>query len=179
MTAVDLLSIGLALPLVVSLTLTGWSALWAGALEGPLPARWHGVLLAAQAIVAAALVVWPAAAALLAAAALYALLAGGAAVLLARRGAVPCGCWGGGGRLSRRLVAADAALALTATVAALALEAGARGAGEGLAVLGALVAAVVCGALVVPEGLYALRGARERAEPFRGWVKGFPELIAR
>jgi hypothetical protein len=176
--ALDVGAVVLSAPLVVSLTLTGWSALWSGLLDGPLRSPFHALLLAAQAgAVLALLAPTPRSIGFVAGGALYLAMGLGAAILLLRRGEVPCGCWGRTGHLlGWRLVIFNVVMGLVSV--ALTASSAARGMSlaDSMHVLLVIVALTLTGGVLVPEGRYALRGVTTRADKSRRWFEDFPDL---
>jgi len=179
----DVVALVLATPLIASVELNAWQRFWTGRTETPLPEAGHTILMVIQVAVAASLVLgfMPLRVTFLAAALLYGGLAGGAAFIRMRRGpGLACGCWGPWSTsLGLRLVALDAALALMAgyfsrDYRALPLL-------GGLVWLISIVGLILLALIVVPDGLYAYRGLRQRNDAnnnFR-WLRGFPELGTR
>ena len=109
----------------------------------------------------------------------YLTLAIGVVVFRLRRGALPCGCWGGGSHsvLGWRLAAVDLALASAVMGVALRVDATMppfvdRVTSAALAVLLALLLGVI-----IPAFRSLDRRARFMADPYRAWAKGFPDLI--
>lgn len=176
MSSGDIAAIVLAAPLCASVVTSGWSLLWNPAVESPLPPAVHRLLLLTElGVVIALLFPVGSKAQFGAAAVLYLMLAAGSGALLARRGAVPCGCWGRSGQvLSWRLVAANAVLALVA----ISQLPGRRtiSVGGGVLVTVSLFALCFVFAVILPDMRYALAGARRRADGERRWFSRFPDL---
>lgn len=172
------LAVVLSTPLLSSVILNAWAAIWHPSSPGPLSRRQHRALLGAEAAVTLALLFQLGGlAAYVAAAALYLSLGIGAAVLLHQRGAVPCGCWGGGrGRLSRRLVGFDLALAGLATLAALLQDGAEADPALSGAILASLGLLIFVAAVAVPDLRHAWRGVRPRALQEYRWYHNFPDL---
>lgn len=171
------LATALTAPLVVSLTLNAWQAVWDKEVSGPLSRRNHATLMALQAAVVLLLLVGPVAreTAFYVVSGLYASLAIGALILRVRRGAVPCGCWGKSSRpISPFLIVSNLALASAAFAAARAE--GSWGAVEGMAALMCSLALAVTATVILPDALYVRRGLVQRASRFVEWLRDYPSL---
>jgi hypothetical protein len=165
-----------AVPLILSLLLTLWSASWSGRLTGPISHRLHAALLVAQGAVllALALALMPGLVFTIIGV-LYLAMAGGTAVLKLRLGAVPCGCWGAQqGSLSWELVTLDLLLAGVAFWGA-ALPRAWSGL-ESAFIFLVLTLSCTTIALLIPEWRFTRRGMSVRADRYRDWVRGYPEL---
>lgn len=165
-----------AVPLLVSLLLTLWSASWSGKLAGPISHRLHATLLVAQGAVllALALALMPGFV-LAITGVLYLAMAGGTAVLKLRLGAVPCGCWGAQqGSLSWKLVMLDLLLAAVAFWGATLPRAWSGLESAFIFLVLSLSCATI--ALLLPEWRFTRHGMSARADRYRDWVRGYPEL---
>lgn len=172
----DLLACLVAIPLMASLSLNIWSAAWEDTLEGPLSNRFHLALMFTQGVLVAFLAsAFLPSIALLLVAVLYGGMAVGGVALKRRLGDASCGCWGAhGGRLSWRLISFNVACAVVAG-----LGAGASrqwNTGESALAFLALWLIVSTAVLMIPEWRYAYRGMSIRADRYRDWVRGYPEL---
>jgi hypothetical protein len=174
----DIFACILALPLLASLSLTLWPVAWGERSESPLSGPAHAALMTAQAAVVVVLAVATGSViAFWAAAGLYLAMATGSAVLRIRLGSVSCGCWGErGGHLSWRLVGTNLLFAGASLFAAVDSLHRSWSVAESLAVFLGLAAATVTLGLVLPEWRFAYRGIAMRADRYRDWVRGFPEL---
>lgn len=169
--------LALAVPLLVSVVLYGWSALWNGPGSGPLPTAVHLVLVMVQACLALLLFFAPVLAVVTLATILYGALGVGAALLLLTSGRVRCGCWGSSSAtLTWSLVAFD--LLLAGVGWALVANGGSAGLPweTSAALVLATASATLFGGVLLPDYLHVLPGAQRRAAPFTAWVAGFPEL---
>lgn len=179
LTSGDLVALLAATPLLVSILLTGWSYVWQRRLDSPLPSLAHHALLVTQ--VGGVLWLWTGLwqpMALGALGLLYLLMGVGVAVLLHRHGRVACGCWGErSGTLRPGLAAFDFVMGV-ATVR-LANIASPPSGPPRYAAFAVLIVSLLVVVLLIPEARFAYRGLALRADRYRSWLAGFPELEPR
>lgn len=172
----ELLVLLLTLPLAASLVLNGWELTWNGQVSGPLPIWGHRLLMTIQFLTLA----WLASGqlvefAVITLATLYATMAAGVTWMVQRQTRTSCGCWGQrSGRLTLKLAMANTICALLALLALLGAPNWSPASGLGFALMAFVASFLIL--IAIPEWRYVYRGACIRAEPFRLWVKGHPEL---
>jgi hypothetical protein len=171
-----LLGLSACVPLVLSVVGKSWDWAWGDRPRSILPVPVDHGLTAVQAAVCVLFALTPAAG-LYAVTALYTVMGVAVLWLRVRRGRADCGCWGRArsGRLGFGLGIADLALG--------ALAYGATWAGGGtpaaamrLFILVTMAILAFFAMVIVPVYRPVLRGYRERADRYRPWAMGFPDL---
>jgi hypothetical protein len=164
-------------PLLASVLAKSWDWIWGEPPRAVLSVPVDHALTVVQALACLAFVLSGATAVLYAIAGLYTVM--GVAVLWLRvnRGPADCGCWGRArpGRLGFRLGFADLALAAFAYGVATFAEAPPELAVR-VFVFGAMAIVLFYAMVIMPIYRPVLREYRMRADRYRPWAKGFPDL---
>ncbi|MGW3353671.1 hypothetical protein ACWDA3_61285 [Nonomuraea rubra] len=172
-----LLAVLACAPLVASVLAKSWDWVWGERPRGILSAPVDHTLTVVQALACLAFVLSGAVTALYAVSVLYAVMGLAVLWLRARRGRADCGCWGRSrsGRLGYPLGLANLALAAfacgVAYTAAPPPDLAAR-----VLVFGATIVVLFHAMVIMPVYRPVLRTYRERADRYRPWFQGFPDL---
>ena len=172
-----LLALLMSAPLVASAFAKGWDWVWGERPRGILSTPVDHALTVAQALVCLAFVLSGAPAALYAISGLYAVMGLAVLWLRARRGQADCGCWGRSrsGRLGFPLGFVNLALAAFTCGVAYTAEAPPDLAARVL-VFGAMAIVLFHAMVIMPVYRPVLRTYRLRADRYRPWFQGFPDL---
>ncbi|UBU16245.1 hypothetical protein [Nonomuraea gerenzanensis] len=182
-----LLAVLACAPLVASALAKGWDWAWGERPRGILSTPVDHALTVVQALACLAFVLSGAPAALLAVSGLYAVMGLAVLWLRARRGRADCGCWGRSrsGRLGYPLGLVNLALAAFAGAVAYLAEAAPGlaylaqtppGLAARVLVFGAMAVVLFHAMVIMPVYRPVLREYRLRADRYRPWFQGFPDL---
>ncbi|WP_049556337.1 hypothetical protein [Nonomuraea sp. SBT364] len=172
-----LLAVLACAPLVASTLAKSWDWVWGERPRGILSAPVDHTLTVVQALACLAFVLSGTPAALYAISGLYAVMGLAVLWLRARRGRADCGCWGRSrsGRLGFPLGFAN--LALAAYAGGVAYTAAASpGLAARVFVFGAVAIVLFHTMVIMPVYRPVLRTYRLRADRYRPWFQGFPDL---
>ncbi|MBC6458635.1 hypothetical protein [Actinomadura sp. HBU206391] len=164
-------------PLIASIAGKSWDWVWGDEPRSILPTSVDRGLTLVQALLCTAFVVKPTSVVLYLIAMLYALMGIAVLTLRIRRGPADCGCWGRSrsGRLGFGLAFADLGFAAMACAATFA-DQNAPPLTIRLYLVSTMAIVAFFAMVTVPIYRPLLEEYRERADRYRPWAMGFPDL---